>query len=239
MSDVEWTLIGTTAFLGAVAIFAAVWGPALGELVKRKVFTPDLEILFEPRPPFCHRTFWRSITDPNLEEPVHFFRFEVRNNGKTLARRCEATIEELWIYDAADKPHKHENFSPVNLRWSGKGIEGPIQFRDINPKREGIYCDIGHISSPSYQEREERARCVDVPGRGNDDLRLVLEQTTVPLSQPNCLARGKYAIKVLLHSENAPYRHQEVFFEIVWSGEWQKETEEMLREAVVTRVNHL
>jgi hypothetical protein len=238
MSDTEWTLIVTTAFLGAVAIFAAVWGPVLADRVKRKALAPALEVQFERRPPFCHRTVWRSTIDPKIEEPVYFFRFEVVNNGRTLARRCEVTIEELWLYDAADNPHKHENFSPVNLSWSGKGIEGPIQFLDINPKRRGIYCDIGHISSPSHQKREEQTRCVDVPGRGNDNLVLQLEQTVVFFSQPNCLPPGKYAIKVSLYSENAPYRHQEVFFEIVWSGKWQRAIEEMLLEAVVTRVNH-
>jgi len=223
----DWVLVITSLFLGATALFV----PVLAEFLKRKVFAPKLEIQFELSTPFCVRTFWRSSDDPNLNEPVYFFRFQVVNNGQSQARLCEAVLEELWIYDVSGNPTKFPRFSPINLR-----IEGGTPFLNINPHRR-VYCPIGHISSPSYQEKAERGAAIDIPGRHGDELRFFLELTQFPFSQPNCLVPGKYAIKISLYSENAT--RCEIYFQINWSGKWQDTEPEMFRELVIQRANRI
>ena len=98
MEITHWILILTAFFLGACALFV----PYLAEIVKLKAFAPNLKILFELAPPFCHQTSWRSSTQ--IEEPVYYFRFQVVNEGKTQARLCEVVLENLWIYDFDNNP---------------------------------------------------------------------------------------------------------------------------------------
>lgn len=220
-----WLTAVGTVFLGVVAIYQ--------DAIRSWLVQPDLRVLYKHSPPFGHRTSWRSSVNPDLEEPVYYFRFQVKNEGQSQARRCEAVLEELWIYDAGENPNKYPNFAPVNLTW----VEVGNHSIDISPKR-GVYCGIGRVSSSSYQLREERdpRRFVDIPGRSisETDLRFVFEQDRVYFSQPNCVSSGKYAIKVSIYSENAAYR--EVFFKIAWSGTWQDSEQEMLREIVITPI---
>jgi hypothetical protein len=224
----DWVLFFSTLFLGAVALFV----PYLAELVKRRVFAPKLSITHSHEPPLSHLTFWHSRVDPSLEEPVFFFRFQVTNDGKSQARQCEAILEKLWIYDASDKPHILERFSPINLRYDERGT----RFVDINPNRR-VFWNIGHVSSASYQEREETKLFIDVPGDHDEGLRFLFDLLEYPYSQPNCLVPGKYGLKVSLYSENAGCH--EVYFQIAWSGKWQKAEQEMLRELVVTKVREI
>jgi hypothetical protein len=227
MSCSDWVLVGTSLFLGAVALFV----PYLSEVVKRRLFGPELKVNHRNAPPFHHLTYWRSPRNPSLEEPVYYFRFEVVNEGKSQARQCEAVLEELWVYDASGKPIEISNFSPMNLRWSGL----QQQFLDINPHPRKVFCDIGHVSSLAHQQREEQRVFVDVPGRGDDEPRFLFEQLQFPYSQPNCLAAGKYAIKISVYCENAEAKT--LYFQISWSGKWQDREQEMFREAVVEHID--
>lgn len=223
----DWVLVVTSLFLGATALFV----PWLAELVKRKAFAPKLKVRFDLAPPYCIKTYWHSPTKPELEEPVYYFRFEVTNDGQSQARHCEAVLEELWIYDPPERPHRVPSFSPVNLRCDGRDS------LDINPHRRGIYWAMGHISSSSYQQREERSIFIDVPDRQGDHLRFLFDLVHYPYSQPSCLAPGGYAIKVAVYSENAP--SQEVCFKIVWSGQWRDTEQDMFREMVVQRIDSI
>jgi len=222
MEITDCILILTALFLGACALFV----PYLAEIVKRKAFAPNLKILFELAPPFCHRTRLRSPTQ--IEEPVYYFRFQVVNEGKTQARLCEVVLENLWIYDSANNPQPYPNFSPVNMVWIGASNE----FININPNRR-VFCDIGHISSANYQRKIEQNRCIDLPGYRGNDLRFVLDLRQIFYSQPNCLGPGRYILQVGLYSENAGY--QKEFFDISWSGKWQDCDDQMFREIVIAR----
>ncbi len=95
-----------------------------------------------------------------------------------------------------------------------------------------MYCDIGHISSPTYQAREEHAVFLDVPGRGDNALRMLLDEVSYPYSQPNCLAPGKYRLKIVVYSQNAPT--VVAWLEVDWTGRWQDAQSDMLRELVIT-----
>jgi hypothetical protein len=224
----DWVLIGTALFLGAVALFV----PYLAELVKRRAFAPQISITHSHAPPLSHLTFWHSRVDPSLEEPVYFFRFQVVNDGKSQARRCEVILEKLWTYDASGKPHALKSFSPVNLRYDERGT----RFVDINPRRR-VFWNIGHVSSSSYQKREEAKLFIDIPGDHDEALRFLFDLLEYPFSQPNCLVPGKYGLKVSLYSENAG--SQGIYFQIDWSGKWQSAEQEMLRELVVTQVKQI
>jgi len=226
MEITDWILILTALFLGACALFV----PYLAEIVKRKSFAPNLKILFELAPPFCHQTSWCSPpgSPTQIEEPVYYFRFQVVNEGKTQARLCEVVLENLWIYDSANNPQPYPNFSPVNMVWVGASNE----FININPNRR-VFCDIGHISSANYQRKIEQNRFIDLPGYRGNDLRFVLDLRQVFYSQPNCLVPGRYILQVGLYSENAGY--QKEFFDISWSGKWQDGDDQMFREIVIAR----
>jgi len=222
----DWVLIGTSLFLGFVALFV----PYLAELVKRRAFTPELLIIHDNQPPFSLKTFWSNRRNPEIKDPVYFFRFRVSNEGKSQARRCEAIIENLWLFDSSGKPQIIEKFSPVHLRYDEIGT----RFVDINPERK-IFWNIGHISSSSRQKQSESNLFIDVPGDHSDQLRLLFDLLEYPHSQPNCLVPGKYGICIKVYSENAGTH--EFFLQIDWSGKWQSVEKDMLREIVITKVS--
>lgn len=228
MATSDWILIFTALFLGACALFV----PYFAEIVKRWKLAPELKILFELASPFCHKTSFRPppTSQIQFEEPAYYFRFQVVNEGKTQAKLCETVLENLWIYDAANIPRLYPNFSPINMIWVGSSNE----FININPKRK-IFCDIGHISSASYQEEIEQKKLIDIRGYTGTDLRFVIDQFRIFYSQPNCLAPGRYILEVALYSENAGCQRE--FFDISWSGKCKDGEDEMFREIVITRTN--
>lgn len=222
----DWVLIGTSFFLGVVALFV----PYLAELIKRRLFAPSLKIAFAQDAPACHRVFWQTASDLTLHEPVYFFRFQITNQGKSQARLVEAILEELWVYDVAGNPRKLESFSPVNLQYDETGSRN----LDINPRRK-VYWAFGRISSPTYQEKYERSFRIDVPGRANNTLAFFLEVLGSPSSQANALAPGKYGLKISVYGENAG--PESIFLALAWSGKWQDSTVEMFTEIVLTQVS--
>lgn len=208
-------------------------GRYVAEVIKRWKFAPQLSVDFELGAPFCHKTRWRPRPGGNVDydEPVYYCRFRVKNTGKTQARSCEALLEELWIYDSSGRPQPFPNFSAVHLKWVGS----QSKFEDINPDRRSVYCDIGYVSSRTYQDRYESRAVIDVPGRGGNDLRFVLELRQVFYSQPSCLVPGKYLLGVALYAENAACVR--LFFEVTWSGRWQDTEPEMFRELVIQKIS--
>lgn len=224
----EWVLISTSLFLGVVALLV----PYFAELVKRRAFAPKISVIHDHTPPLSLLTYWHSLINPSPKEPVYFFRFQVSNDGKSQARRCEAILEELWTFDASGKPRTFEKFSPVNLRYDERGT----RFVDINPRRR-IFWNIGHISSSSYQKRDEANLFIDLPGDQDESLRFLFDLLEYPFSQPNCLVPGKYGLKVSFYSENAGTK--EIYFQIDWSGKWQSSEKDMLKELVVTKVSKI
>jgi len=222
----DWVLILTTIFLGVIAIW--------GDKVKEFFFAPKIKVLFEEVSPYCHKTFYRpsllEIPPSDLNEPVFFFRFEIENAGSAKLRACEAKLEQLWIYNSAGKPQKIQGFNDVSLVW----VNGRRPVIDLNPYRRD-YCNIGHIASPKYQKEFEARIFNDLPGSHDQQLRFVFELAESPHSQPNCLIPGKYAIKVMLYSENT--RPKELWFEIAWSGNWQDNETEMFRELTLNQTS--
>lgn len=205
-------LIGTALFLGACALFV----PYFAEIIKIRCFAPRLNIRFAQTHPFCH------LTRRGDDSPVYYFRFKVLNEGRSQARFCESVLNELWLADISGQFIRELNFSPINLNWSGLGK----QFVGINPGRE-LFCDIGHISIPLFQERAEQSQFY----KNNQELKFFFETPFRFFSQQDCVLPGKAKIKISLYSENAP--KVEKYFEISWSGKWEDKESAMFREFMI------
>lgn len=149
---IVWVSIGTTLFLGSVAFLA----PYIIEKWKHRFFAPKLNFEFRLGPPYCHVTKMRRVRMEHgkiLNEtsfPVYYFRFVVVNGGKVQADDCEAVLEKVWEEDSAGRLVEWQNFSPVNLKWSG-GDPQRLYLRTIQPRRR-VFCDIGRVHHPRYQD---------------------------------------------------------------------------------------
>lgn len=227
----DLVLIGTSLFLGAVALFV----PYFAEKLKRSYFAPELVLEFALSPPDCHVTRskgYNQFGQVIIDEPDYYFRFRVQNQGQSQARRCEAVIEKMHIADASGKFQPLPQFTPVNLIW-GSGYVS--EFVDINPGRR-FFCDLCHIPSAQLQKMESDAkRYVDPVDSQPFDVGVVLNVKTAFHSQPNRLSPGKYRVDVAIYSENAKTIRKE--FQISWTGHWKNSESLMFREVVVELVN--
>jgi hypothetical protein len=226
MDSSDWVLIGTSIFLGVVALFV----PYLAELIKRKLFSPKLKIIFEEHPPGCHKT---KITSRNKkgeiirEEPCFYFRFQVENEGKSQAKQCEAVVENLSIADAAGNFGLEKSYTPVNLLWGGSYGE----FVEINPGRR-FFCDLIHVPSKEHQEIvKQYGHYVDPPETDQFEVGMVLNVKMAFYSQPNRLPAGKYRVDVAIYSENAEKVKQALI--VTWSGIWKDSEAGMFKELVI------
>jgi len=217
-------IIGTTIFLGVIALFV----PYLAELLKRKLFKPVLRINFNLGPPSCHRTFWSNT--PDELKTVFYFRFEVENKGKTTCRNVENSLENIWRYNSANQPVKIEDFTPVNLKWS---VNYEKTQQSINPERR-LYCNIGHLPTREFQILA--SKLINPNGYSGDDLRLELDLMTLLNVQLNCLPPGKFVLQINTYSEN--YKTVISYFRISWTGKWSEDYEVLFQEMVIEKINN-
>jgi hypothetical protein len=220
MQTSDWILIITTLFLGVIAIF--------GDRIKQLFYQPKANITFNEIAPYCQKTSYR-IPDLHLNLPVFFFRFIVENTGNAKLNNCEAILEQLWICDASGKPNQLTSWTDITLVWAG----GRRPIISLDPHRKG-YCNLGHIASEFYQEKFEKQKTIDVPGKDDGGLRFFFETNEIPNSQPSCLLPGKYAVKVILYSENI--NPIELWFEIAWTGKWHDSETEMFSEITINQI---
>jgi hypothetical protein len=211
----DLVLLGTALFLGVIALSV----PYLSELIKRRLFAPKLVVYFKESPPGCHRTRIKGVAGgTTIDEPVFYFRFQVANEGKSQARKCEAVIENLTVADAAGHFSKDTTYTPVNLIWGASYGE----YVEINPGRR-YFCDLLHIPSTRYQELAKKSDFYVDPSESDDfDVGAILNVKAAFYAQPNRLPQGKYRIDIAIYSENADVVRQR--FYVSWSGKW-KDTE--------------
>jgi hypothetical protein len=224
LSGSDWVLICTTAILAIVAFTApfVVWRQ------QRKYLAPKLNVSYLHDQPMS-RLSSRSVDGQPIGEPFFDFHFQVLNEGRSPAKRVEAVIEELWIYDASGKPVKQREFWPVNLRYDPH----TPRYVDINPKRP-YFWNIGNIPSANIQAGQLRDSFIDVYENASDELRFVLDTLGGPFYQANAFLPGTYGIKIALYSENAS--KAVLLLKIFWSGEWRDTEEEMFRQIVIEEV---
>jgi len=221
----DLVLIGTALFLGATALSV----PYLSELIKRKLFAPKLVLYFKEAPPGCHRTRMKGATagGVQIDEPVFYFRFQVANEGKSQARKCEAVIENLSIADAAGHFGEDTNYTPVNLIWGASYGE----FVEINPRRR-FFCDLLHVPSPKYQKIVgRRGHYVEPAESAEFDVGAILNVKAAFYAQPNRLPQGKYRIDIAIYSENSEVIRKR--FYVTWSGRWKDTEAGIFKELVI------
>jgi len=221
MTSSDIALISTTIFLGAVALFV----PFFAELLKRKLFCPVLKVSFTLAQPACHKTHWSNVPEES-KKSVYYFRFEVENKGKSTCRNVENSIENVWKCNAESIPIKLNDFTPVNLKWS---LNHEKTQQDINPGRR-VFCNIGHLPTKSFQKAYNIL--IDPPGYEGDDLRLVLDLSTILNVQLNCVPPGSYIFQINTYSEN--HKTIEKFIKLNWSGRWSDDIDIMFKELVIT-----
>lgn len=222
----DWVMILTALFLGFVALFV----PYLAEFIKRKLFKPIANFTFSLSPPNCHLTSWSF--DSCQQNMVYYFRFLIENTGKTLLQNCENVVEEIWHYDDPDNPKKINNFTPVNLKWSGNQDK---QFMNINPGKK-VFCDIGYLPTIEFQ-RNHQDKLINISGYDNIALKFVFEFDKIYYSQLNCIPPGKFALKITTYCEN--HNNLNNYLEITWSGEWKEIEEDLFRELVIKKIDKI
>jgi len=224
LSISDLVLVGTALFLGVIALAV----PYLSELIKRKLFAPKLVFYFEEVPPWCHQTRIKGATAVMpIDEPVFYFRFQVANEGRSQARKCEAVLENLSIADATGNFGEARNYSPVNLIWGSSYGE----FVDINPGRR-FFCNLLHIPSQRYQDLAKQGNSYVEPAESEDfGVGAILNVKAAFYAQPNRLPEGKYKIDVAIYSENADVIRKG--FHVSWTGKWKSTEERMFKELVI------
>jgi hypothetical protein len=218
LSTTDWVLIGTSLLLAIIALIV----PYLSELLKRRMFAPKLVIHFEEEPPGCHKT---SIRGPGIDEPVFYFRFLVSNEGKSLAKNCEAVVENVLEADAAGNFSAYPRYTPINLGW-GSGYD---EFVNINPGRR-FFCDLIFVPSAAFQS-SNMAAYVNPSGCAAFPLGAILAVRKAFYSAPNRFPQGKYRIDVAVYSENSKETRRR--FVLSWSGAWRASEEEMFKQLVI------
>ncbi len=214
----DWVLMGTTLFLGAIALLA----PYVIERWKFRFFSPKLAFEFCHKPPFCHIT---EMKGGGVRFPVHYFRFRVVNNGRVQAEQCETVLERIWKENSAGELKEFIGFSPVSLKWSGPQT---IRHFTIQPGRK-IFCDIGRIHHPDY---ETSSVYKDIRIEEQQQKKFFFEFLERFYAQWDCLVPGKYQIEIAVYSKNAKRISRK--FKITWSGIWKDQEADMLNELVIS-----
>lgn len=213
----DWVQIGSTLVLAATAYIA----PYLIEKWKFTYRSPNLKIKFKLIPPDCHLTHWN---ENGIKSPVYYFRFLVENIGKTQAESCEVYLEKIYKENSAGEMIEDQNFTPLNLKWSG--LRDPIA-RTIQPGKE-MFCDIGRIHHPSHNYKSVYQ---NISRRDQNLNKFAFELPERYYSQWDCLIPGNYIIVISVYSKNAKKVTKK--FNISWSGKWEDNEVNMFNELVI------
>lgn len=133
------TAFGTLAAV-AVALFA-VFYPSIAKWWNK----PKLSFEFDNKEPFCRHTSGLIDMGTRTRQQLNSYhiRFRIKNNGKSMARKCEG---KLIAIAHKDLKTFRQDFDPVVLHWVGSdavvrnlGTNGSMQFSktpniDINAK---------------------------------------------------------------------------------------------------------
>jgi len=210
--------IVSTTILAGTALIA----PYISERLKYTYRKPKLKIEFNLSPPDCHLTHMRGTS---VDFPVYYFRFVVKNIGKTPAEECEVFLEKIYKENSEGVMVKNHNFSPVNLKWSG--IRDQFK-RTIYPDKE-MYCDIGRVHHPGSGYK---SIYIGITPQEQQSNKFVFELPEIYYSQWDCLVPGKYKFIVSVYSRNSEKIGRE--FNLSWTGIWKDKEPEMFNELIIS-----
>lgn len=214
----DWVLISTTSVLAIVAFVA----PYVIEKWKYKFYSAKLKFIFFHKPPYCHIT---KMTGADASFPVYYFRFIIKNEGKTQAEQCEVLLQKIYKENSAGELKDMGGFTPVWLKWSGTEKN---RYLTIQPERE-VFVDIGRIQPISYEPESVFREITNDDRKKN---KFFFEMPERFYAQWDCLVPGKYKIELAVYCKNAPKVNKE--FYITWSGEWKDKEADMLNELVIS-----
>jgi len=218
MTTSDWVLIGSTILLALAAFIA----PYLVEKWKFKYRKPKLNIEFKLAPPDCHLT---QYNEGGEISSVYYFRFMVKNIGKSQAEACQVFLEKIFKENSAGEMIKDKNYTPVNLKWSG--ASNPIE-RNIYPDKE-MYCDLGRIHHPN---RNYQSVYKNISKKDQSLNKFFFELAeSRPYSQWDCLIPSRYKIVVSVYSKNAEKVTRQ--FSLSWTGKWEDDELNMFNELVI------
>jgi len=218
MQTSDCVLIGSTLFLGSIALLA----PYIIEKWKYRFYSAKLDFIFFHRPPFCHKTQMRGM---GTNFPVYYFRFKIVNIGKVQADQCEVVIENIWKRNETKRLKEFIGFSPVWLKWSGTKN---TRYLIIQPDRE-VFCDMGRIHHPDHEIESVYRNITEEEKEQN---KFFFEWPERFYSQWDCLLAGENRIKIAVYSKNAKRISKK--FNIIWTGTWKDQESEMLNELVIS-----
>ena len=194
--------------LAALALFQ--------EELKKYLFAPELIMEFKLEEPFCLKCPAKVYEPPNtiIDTEAYYFRFKIKNIGKTQAKNCECFVESLREFRNG-KWEADKTFQPMNLAWSN-GRGGKDGLVNINSNSYGVFCDLVHIGH------------LDIVVRKSPDL--ILDYgVPVPFSQIKRLSiNTRYQLDVVVYAENAELAKST--FEVFFSGKWKDGSKEMFNE---------
>lgn len=214
----SWVQIGSTILLATTAFIA----PYLIERWKITYRAPKLKIKFKLAPPDCHQTQWN---EGGIKSPVYYFRFLVKNIGKSQAEACEVFLEKIFKENSAREMIEDKNFTPVNLKWSG--VRNPIE-RIIQQDKE-MYCDLGRIHHPNHNYQSVYKN-ISKKEQGLNKFVFELSESR-HYSQWDCLIPGRYKIVVSVYSKNAKKTTRQ--FSLSWTGKWEDDESNMFNELAI------
>ena len=210
ISPSDWVLIGSTITLGAIALF----GPYLNDFCKRKSLAPKLKIVFKKEYPY--------IGEP-ARDYLYDICFGVKNEGNSVAKNCEAIIEEFYFKNKKGDLIENNRDFPAQLRYT-VGPKHYLGHVDIFPKANKFF-HIFYIATSTQAiqlgQQEELIFFMNmeriVPSSKGDEI-------SVPLNY--------LKIKIVIYSENA--KKCEQYIEIKSPGIKRDNKEQILQEMQIT-----
>jgi hypothetical protein len=210
--------------LALLSIFPLIGLALFQENIKRFLSSPNLTIIFELKEPICIKCPAIIKREHGVkEDSAYYFRFKVRNVGKSRAKNCECYIESLNI-ETDNEWITVDNFQPMKLQWSNRADK---EFVDIEANSYGSFCDLVHVCRYDIVERNSSDLFIDY-GLG----------VSLPFSQQTRLAANRrYKLNVVIYSENAA--SEKATFEIYFTGKWQDQPKDMFKEISIKPCNGL
>jgi len=123
-----------TAFGTVGAVVVALFGP----IAWRWWWTARLEIGFEPREPYCRRTWLMEEGSPESL----WVRVKVTNRGRGTARRCKGKMTAVYASDGSLR----EDRDPMLLHWAGMTVERGLEPLDL-ARHESQFLDVVYTKS--------------------------------------------------------------------------------------------
>ena len=188
-------------------------------------FYPNLEIVFEIKPPDCHKTFitYRDKLEKVVAAPdCYYYRMRIENNGNWAARGIEAMIVEKCTKNQNGIFEKDKNFLPLIFRWSNDGV---LRRDRIMPSLFRC-CNFGYI----LHGKDKVWVLKDLRKKVEDDVIMVLDSDMKPNTGSHIILPGEHQVTIVVVGDNTRVTTRK--FKIRFEDCWSDQEDDMLKKAV-------